>query len=170
MPRKTTAKTPEQVDDKNQCLEALGVRCLCARVQRCARILTAARREQIGRLNRETELKLAKRQAREDSEYVFGEGEGGFSGWSKCKERLDERIGDAITEPWTLHDFRRTFDTLGQDTCKIPPHITDVCLNRKGEQKKGVRKHYNFANYLEEKRHAMERWGSHIVSLVRSDA
>jgi integrase len=66
---------------------------------------------------------LSKRTARKKSEYVFGEGEGGFSGWSKCKERLNELIGDAIIEPWTLHDFRRTFDTLGQEHVQdFTPH------------------------------------------------
>lgn len=104
---------------------------------------------------------------REDSDYVFGEGEGGFSGWSRAKAALDERIGDAITEPWGLHDFRRSFETLGHDVCKIPDAHTDYCLNHKPASKAGVRKHYNFAKYLDEKRSAMQIWGDYIESLTK---
>jgi hypothetical protein len=41
-------------------------------------------------------------------------GEGPFSGWSKSKQRLDERLGDKVA-PWTLHDLRRTFATIASD-------------------------------------------------------
>ncbi|WFU37601.1 site-specific integrase [Bradyrhizobium sp. CB82] len=168
-------------------------------------ILTAARRDQIGQLDRKTELKLdqsdvpvldrlislparvgrsknkerfliplskqaiailQKRKAREGSDFVFGEGAGGFSGWSKCKTALDERLGDKV-RPWVLHDLRRTFDRLGQDVCKIPPHIADALLNHVGVARSGVRGHYNFAEYLDDKREAMQKWGDYVVSLIR---
>jgi len=47
---------------------------------------------------------------REGREFVFGEGQGGFSGRSKSKARLDTRIAKAraIVRPWRLHDLRRT--------------------------------------------------------------
>ena len=35
---------------------------------------------------------------------VFGRGKGGYSGWSRSKEALDE---SAKLAPWTLHDLRR---------------------------------------------------------------
>ena len=52
-------------------------------------------------------------------ELVFGEGKGPFSGWSRCKERLDARIAKAndgkAIPPWVLHDLRRTFVTRLND-------------------------------------------------------
>ena len=81
-------------------------------------ILTGARRDEIGSLSR-GEINIAQKQIeipgsrtkggvdhivplaplalsiltartpREDSDFVFGRGEGGFSGWSQCKARLD---------------------------------------------------------------------------------
>jgi integrase len=50
-------------------------------------------------------------------DFVFGEGRGGFSGWSKSKTRLDARIAKAgaVVRPWRLHDLRRTAATrLGE--------------------------------------------------------
>ena len=45
---------------------------------------------------------------RHGREHLFGTGSGPFSGWSKCKERLDGRLGAAVA-PWTPHDLRRSF-------------------------------------------------------------
>lgn len=103
--------------------------------------------------------------------FLFGRSgqKGGFSGWSKCKERQDERLGDNVDE-WVLHDYRRTFDTLGQDTLKIPEHIADACLNHKGIAKSGVKGVYNHATYLDEKHHALQKWADYVDGLVRPKA
>lgn len=68
---------------------------------------------------------------------VFGTGIGGFSGWSKAKEQLDQRIlearqkafGKAQPLPaWRLHDLRRTADNArNRDTAayrrsRVEPH------------------------------------------------
>lgn len=106
---------------------------------------------------------------RENSDFVFGNGKGagGFSGWSACKERHCERIGDAIVEPWGFHDFRRSFQTLGHDVLGIPEVDLDHCINHKPSSKQGVRGRYNFATHLKEKRAAMEGWGDFIASLIK---
>lgn len=106
---------------------------------------------------------------RKNSDYVFGERKGGFSGWSASKVRLDERLGDAV-DPWTHHDFRRTFESLGIDKCKIAPWITDVCLHHVGEHKKGVKRTYNHADYIDEKREAMETWADYLDGLIGKKA
>lgn len=93
--------------------------------------------------------------------FVFGRsGKNGFSGWSKCKERLDAKLGDI--EHWTLHDFRRTFSTTGSGL-KILPHIIEEILNH---VKGGVKAVYNWAQYETERREAMDVWGKHIAGLV----
>jgi integrase len=71
---------------------------------------------------------IIKRQPeRKGRELVFGTGEGGFSGWSNCKERLDAAItkaneGRAIPH-WTLHDLRRTFATFAGGG--LPAHLLE---------------------------------------------
>jgi integrase len=53
-------------------------------------------------------------------EYVFGRGLGGFSGWSRCKARLDDRIAKIIGHPlpgWVLHDIRRSVVTASARRC-----------------------------------------------------
>jgi integrase len=101
---------------------------------------------------------------RKNSEFVFGRGAGGFSGWSNCKERLLPRAG---VKDWDLHDFRAAFDTYSQDVLKVPFHIADLLLNHKGAVvRKGTKKHYNFATYYDEKAEAMQKWGDYIEELV----
>jgi integrase len=108
---------------------------------------------------------LQARKPRADSTFIFGEGAGGFSGWSKGKAALDERLGNKI-RPWRLHDLRRTFETLGQDVCKIQPHVADALINHVGAARSGIKAHYNFALLLDEKRDAMTRWGQFIEGLM----
>jgi integrase len=108
---------------------------------------------------------LERRAPRRDSEYVFGEGEAGFSGWSNCKERLDKKLGDAV-EPWQLHDFRRSLNTLGQSKCKLQPHILDACLSHVAFIQSGVRKHYNLYSYADEKRDALQCWADYLDSVI----
>jgi hypothetical protein len=68
---------------------------------------------------------------------IFGIGQRGFSGWSRCKERLDQRIHTARVKAWeeggrqgdmlpplphwTPHDLRRTMDTMLNDRFGVLP-------------------------------------------------
>jgi integrase len=109
---------------------------------------------------------------RQNSEYVFGTREGGFSGWSKAKQALDDRItelnGGNPIPPWVLHDARKTFTTLGIDECGIDERDADVCLHHVGLAKSGIRGVYNHATHLDQKREAMNRWGKYISDLTSS--
>jgi integrase len=100
---------------------------------------------------------------------VFGRGEGGFSGWSQCKARLDGRLGDTVA-PWTLHDLRRTFATLAADHEFAPPHIIEAMLNHQSGSKAGIVGVYNRANYERGKRTLADRYGEHIAALVQDRA
>lgn len=113
-------------------------------------------------------LEAKAKSPRVDSDFVFGngKGDGGFSGWSSCKERHCERIGDKIVDPWGFHDFRRSFETLGHDVLGIPEIDLDHCINHKPATKKGVKGRYNYATHLKEKRAALELWGDYVEDLV----
>lgn len=112
-----------------------------------------------------------KARAPRDGDYVFGDGgKGGFSGWSKAKAALVERIGAEIAEPWGFHDLRRSFETLGHDVCGIPEIDLDHCINHKPESKRGVRGRYNYAKHMKEKRAAMQIWGDYIEEITKRPA
>ena len=117
---------------------------------------------------------LAKQPARANAdgslrEFVFGIGQQGFSGWSRCKERLDKRIEEELGEPlehWTPHDLRRTMSTLMNDRLGVLPHVVEAVLNHVGGAKGGVAGVYNKALYLRERVEALNRWADHLDAIV----
>jgi integrase len=132
-------------------------------------------------------LEIIKRVTRtDDRDHVFGRGAGGFSGWSKAKSELDERIAANRTKagirkampPWTLHDLRRTVVTHlvesrtrkngpAEETWSFAqPHVVEMLVNHVSGHKAAIAGTYNKALYLSERRQALERWGSHLARLV----
>ena len=84
------------------------------------------------------------------------------SGFSKFKKRIDAKLKIA---PWVIHDLRRTAATHMAEI-GIAPHIVEACLNHISGAKAGVAGTYNRAQYLQEKKAALDRWANHIVSLI----
>lgn len=105
-------------------------------------------------------------------EFVFGIGQRGFSGWSRCKERLDERIAKELGRPlehWRPHDLRRTMSTKMNDELDVLPHVVEAVLNHVSSLqsgKKGVAGTYNRALYLRERVVALNRWAQHLAAIV----
>jgi integrase len=103
----------------------------------------------------------------EGRDFVFGYGNGGFSGWSRCKERLDEAINAKRGSPlaaWSLHDLRRYISTRLSDL-GTPPHICEQILNHQSHRS-GIASVYNKSQYAREVREALTRWGRHIESIT----
>ena len=114
--------------------------------------------------------------------FVFGSGNGPFSGWSKSKERLDARIlelrkaeaeqagqnSDDVKPlaPWVVHDVRRTFVTKLADDLKVLPHVIEATINHISGHKGGVAGIYNKATYLPERRQALALWAEHLLAIV----
>jgi hypothetical protein len=83
-------------------------------------------------------------------------GNGGLSGWSKSKERLDSRLPEARQAAsgkraqtmwaWRLHDIRRSVAT-GMAEIGIQPHIVEAVLNYVSGQMAGVAGVYNRTTY-----------------------
>jgi integrase len=133
-------------------------------------------------------LGIIAEQEENERDLIFGRGEGGFSCWSKSKERLDKSIADANGKPiphWTLHDLRRTFATYAGGglpahmLAKLPkherelatglgrqPHIVEAILNHVGAYKAGVAQVYNRSTYEREKREALDLWAGHLLAIV----
>ena len=116
-----------------------------------------------------------------DREYVFGNGprrngdrQRGFSGWSKAKAELDERIVEALkkaTKPplpdWRLHDLRRTAATGMADKLGVLPHIIEAILNHVSGHRAGVAGVYNRARYEAEMRSALCAWSDYVLEIVK---
>jgi integrase len=101
-------------------------------------------------------------------DFIFGNGQGAFAGWSNCKNALVERITKAIGKPlphWTPHDLRRSFSTHANEL-GTAPHVVEACLGHVSGFRAGVAGVYNLALYRSEKRAALERWADCLLSWV----
>jgi integrase len=126
---------------------------------------------------------------REGRDLIFGRGEGAFSGWSKSKERLDERIAEAFggkqIPHWTPHDLRRTLATylgggLPEHQLKkllpkdrdaagglgIEPHVIEAVLNHVSGTKAGIVSVYQRGTYPREKKVALNLWADRLIAIV----
>lgn len=110
----------------------------------------------------------------------------GFSGWSKCKARLDGRMATARAKAfveahnrqpradeappidWRLHDLRRTFSTWANEG-GLEPHVVEAVLNHvSGSARRGVSGVYNRAVYRVQKRAALSAWADHLSDVCRA--
>jgi integrase len=97
--------------------------------------------------------------------YVFSiSGKKPFQSFSGPKRELDEvsRVAD-----WRLHDLRRTC-VSGMARLGVPPHVADKVLNHQTGTISGVAAVYQRHEFLPERKDALERWGSHVASLLKA--
>jgi integrase len=99
-----------------------------------------------------------------ERKHVFGHDEtNGFArSYSRPKERLDARAGFSN---WRIHDLRRTCAT-GMANLGVQPHVIEAVLNHISGHKVGVAGIYNKAQYLPERRAALDLWAKHLRKLV----
>jgi integrase len=118
----------------------------------------------------------------DDSDLVFTTtGETGFSGFSKCKARLDADLLTALQEAatkrgedpaqvilpeWRLHDLRRTAKTL-MIRAGVRPDISERVL---GHVIPGVEGIYDHHDYILEKRAALESLVTMIERIINPPA
>ncbi len=80
----------------------------------------------------------------------------------KAFNRINKKVG--LKERWTRHDIRHTVSTnLGR--LKIEPHIIDRVLHHR-TAKASIHHRYNQWEYLDQKREALDAWGSFLDGLV----
>jgi integrase len=113
--------------------------------------------------------------AKKNSWFVFSTtaGEKPFSGFSKAKTALDDKIaeirereGRAPMERWTLHDLRRTARTL-MSRARIEPDHAERAL---GHIIGGVRGVHDKFEYLDEKRAAFEALAALVSRILNPTA
>ncbi len=100
------------------------------------------------------------------SDFVFTTtGKSPISGFGRLKKRLDKALPTG-TEPWIIHDLRRTMSTNMAQLGVLQP-VTEALLNHKTGVVSGVAAIYNVYSYADEKRDALEQWNSHVGKLVK---
>jgi integrase len=95
-----------------------------------------------------------------DREHVFGTGNGGFSGWSKSKEKIEQAA--KLKADWTLHDIRRTVRT-GLGKLGVQPHVAEAILNHLPAK---LIRTYDRNTYAAEKKAALDLWAAHLKVAV----
>jgi integrase len=101
-----------------------------------------------------------------------------ISSFDKAKGRVDaamtaqlrEASGnpDAEVEPWIVHDLRRTATTAMADKLKVTETVADKILNHvAGKTVSSTARIYNRAQYIDERRAALEALGRFVEELVR---
>jgi integrase len=86
-----------------------------------------------------------------------------FAQWNRSKVALDARLQLA---PWTIHDLRRAFVTHCADKLRIAPHVVEAIVNHISGTKGGVAGIYNRAEYLPERRRALDAWADYVLEGV----
>lgn len=119
-------------------------------------------------------------------EFVFSSnGRTPISGYSKADKALYQKANKVAADnglnsldPWTPHDWRRTFSTVMADNGPdgrrpdgefIPPEAVEYILNHSSASKSGVRGVYNRHMYAGEKRRALEIWAGYLFDLGRPE-
>jgi integrase len=87
-----------------------------------------------------------------------------FQGFSNAKRQLDDLSG---VTGWTLHDLRRTL-VSGMARLGVPPHIADKVLNHQTGTISGVAAVYQRHEFLNERKSALDQWGSHVTRLLHA--
>lgn len=92
-----------------------------------------------------------------------------LSGYSAAKAELDEitavlaqKAGEALPDPWTIHDLRRTAATV-MGKLGVSRFIQKRVLNHADNDVTGI---YDRYEYLPEKRHALELWAGYLERLT----
>jgi len=88
-----------------------------------------------------------------------------FQSFSAAKRELDtlSEVSD-----WRLHDLRRTC-VSGMARLGVAPHVADKVLNHQAGTISGVAAVYQRHEFLAERKDALERWGAHIVDLLKNE-
>jgi integrase len=106
---------------------------------------------------------LLRTQPRHEGKSLVFPGERGvFSGWSKSKDRLDQRCG---VSDWTLHDLRRTAAT-GLQKLGVRLEVTEAVLNHVAGSRAGIVGVYQRHHWADEKRTALAAWGEHVAAII----
>jgi integrase len=99
-----------------------------------------------------------------DSFVLTTDGKSAASNYATNKRQLDALL-PADMPPWWLHDLRRSLAS-GMARLGINLPVIEKVLNHSSGSFGGIVGVYQRHDFADEKRHALERWGTHIADLV----
>lgn len=94
-------------------------------------------------------------------------GKNPISGFAKPKARLDTLMQESLgkLDPWRVHDLRRTAAT-GMQKLGFQLPVVEWVLNHVSGSRGGLAGIYQRHEYLEERKKALEAWGTYVDSLI----
>jgi integrase len=90
-------------------------------------------------------------------------GSHGLRHWTRAKADLDDYA--AVTEPYVVHDLRRTVAT-GLQKLGVRLEVTESVLGHTSGSRGGIVGIYQRHDYADEKRSALEAWGARVTALI----
>jgi len=99
---------------------------------------------------------------------VFGKGQGGFSGWSQARGKLERQITETTSKSltgWRPHDLRRIVAS-GLQRLGVRLEVTEAVLNHKSGSTAGIVGVYQRHDYAAEKAAALNQWADHLMKIV----
>ena len=107
------------------------------------------------------------RRRQDGRDSVFGTNGSGFCDFSGSRADLDQRVGGAIAERWTLQDFRRTISTrLHGAPFAIAPHVVEALSATWAAIAPASPERIIGRDYLLERRAALTRWAEQIEEIA----
>lgn len=106
---------------------------------------------------------------RGNRDFIFGEGDAPFSGWSSGMRRLEARRAELLgvkvdtLAPWGLHDFRRTLSTRMNEHRLADPLVIEKLL---GHVPPKIRTIYNTSGWHQDRRDALAAWHAHLAPII----
>jgi integrase len=107
------------------------------------------------------------------AEFVFagGSAAGVIGAFSRMKSEINEAIAKerAPLPDWRFYDFRRAGVTAVAGM-GFPPHVADKILNHVTGAIQGVAAVYQRAEFLAERRAALDAWAAHVLAAAKGEA
>jgi integrase len=103
-----------------------------------------------------------------ESAFVFtNSGRAPIRDFASIKRRLDAQMPDE-TEPWVLHDLRRTFAS-GCARLGVSIHVVEKCLGHSSGTFRGIVSVYQRHDFAAEQRATVETWARHVEAIVSGE-
>lgn len=90
-----------------------------------------------------------------------------ITGFNWIKRRIDADSG--ITEPWVIHDLRRTFASFAASELDARLEVVEAILNHKSGVSGGLVAVYQVSDYAEQKRNVLDRWADKVRAITGGD-
>ena len=100
-----------------------------------------------------------------DCQFVFSNAGKQLSDFSGIKSAVEAKlalVSGSLSEPWTVHDLRRSLVTGMNEMGIAPPHVIEAIVNHVSGHRSGIAGVYNRATYAAERARALQEWATYV--------